>query len=88
MCKQFANTSSPTNIILIHICKFENSRTILIPIRTDVGSSSLFFFRFAGKIRSTVPLRFRKSISGHYFQNTRKFANNDFQYRKDVIYSV
>ena len=37
---------------------------------------------------STVRLRFRKSISGHHFQNTRKFANNDFQYHRDVIYTV
>ena len=31
-------------------------------------------------LRSTVRLRFRKSIAGHHFQNTRKLANNDFQY--------
>ena len=40
------------------------------------------------KVRSTVRLRFRKSISRHHFQNTRKFDNNDFQYHRDVIYSV
>ena len=40
------------------------------------------------KISSTVRLRFRKSISRHKFQNTRKFDNNDFQYYRDVIYSI
>ena len=38
-------------------------------------------------LRSTVMLRFRKSFSGHHLQNTRKFANNDFQYHRDVIYN-
>ena len=39
-------------------------------------------------VGSTVSLRFRKSIAGHHFQNTRKLANNDFQYHRDIIYSV
>ena len=39
-------------------------------------------------LKSTVRLRFRKSIAGHHFQNTRKLANNDFQYHRDIIYSV
>ena len=43
---------------------------------------------FKGNIWSTVRLRFRKSIVGHYFLNTRKLANNDFQYHRDIIYSV
>ena len=38
-------------------------------------------------IQSTVMLRFRKSISGHHLQNTRNFANNDFQYHRDVIFN-
>ena len=39
-------------------------------------------------VRSTVRLRFRKSISGHHFQTIRKLANNDFQYHREVIYST
>ena len=39
-------------------------------------------------IWSTVRLRFRKSISGHNFQNTRIYAKNDFKYHRDVIDSV
>ena len=46
----FANTSHLTNIIPIPIRKFWNSRTIPIPIRTEVGSANLFLFLFAGKI--------------------------------------
>ena len=39
-------------------------------------------------IWSTVRLRFRKSISGHHFQTIRKFANNGFQYQRDVNYNT
>ena len=39
-------------------------------------------------IRSTVMLRFRKSISGHNFQTIRKLGNTDFQYHRVVIYSI
>ena len=44
------HTSHLTNIIPIPICKFWNSQTIPIPIRTEVGSTNLFLFLFAGKI--------------------------------------
>ena len=40
------------------------------------------------QLGSTVRLRLRISISGNNFQNTRIFANNDFQYPRDVINSV
>ena len=36
-------------------------------------------------VRSTVRLRFRKSISGHHFQTIRTFANTDFQYHRGVF---
>ena len=39
-------------------------------------------------VRSTVRLRFRKSISRHHFQTIRKLANTDFQYHRGVIYSI
>ena len=39
-------------------------------------------------LRSTVRLRFRKSILRHNFQTIRKLANKDFQYHREVIYSV
>ena len=48
ICELFANTFHLTNIIPIR--KFWNSRTIPIPIRTEVGSANLFLFLFAGKI--------------------------------------
>ena len=38
-----------TNIIPIPIRKFGNSQTIPIPICTEVGSTNLFLFLFAGK---------------------------------------
>ena len=46
----FAITSHLTNIILIPICKFGNSRTIPFPICTEDDSPNLFLFLFAGKI--------------------------------------
>ena len=39
-------------------------------------------------VGSTVRLRFRKSISGHHFQTIRKLAIIDFQYHREVIYSI
>ena len=36
--------------------------------------------RNLGVLRSTVRLRFRKSISGHNFQTIGKLASNDFDY--------
>ena len=50
ICEYIANTSHQTNIIPIPICKFWNSQTIPIPICTEVGSTNLFLFLFAGKI--------------------------------------
>ena len=38
------------NIIPIPIRKFQNSQTIPIPIRTEVGSANQFLFLFMGKI--------------------------------------
>ena len=38
-------------------------------------------------LQRTVSLRFKKSISGHHFKDTRKLANNDFQHNRGVIYS-
>ena len=38
------------NIIPMPICKFWDSQTIPIPIRTEFGSTNLFLFLFAGKI--------------------------------------
>ena len=46
----FDNTSHLTNIIPIPIRMFWISRTIPIPIRTEVGFANLFLFLFAGKI--------------------------------------
>ena len=37
---------------------------------------------------SNVRLRFRKSISGHHYQTIRKFANNGFQYHREVNYNT
>ena len=40
ICELFANISHMTNIIPIPICKFWNSQTIPIPIRSEVGSTN------------------------------------------------
>ena len=40
------------------------------------------------EVRSTVRLRFRKSVSGHHFQTIRKLANTDLQYHRGVMYSI
>ena len=39
-------------------------------------------------LRSTVRLRFRKSILGHNFQTIRKLVINYFQYHREVIYII
>ena len=39
-------------------------------------------------LRSTVMLRFRKSISEHYFLTIWKWSNNDFQCHRGVIYRI
>ena len=57
-------------------------------VTVDQQSANTRLLHFWLYIGGTVTLRFRKSISRHNFQNTRKFYDNDFQYHRDVIYSV
>ena len=37
-------------------------------------------------VRSTVRLRFRKSVSEHHFHTIRKLAKNDFQYHRGFFF--
>ena len=39
-------------------------------------------------LRSTVRLRFMKSISWHHFQTIVELAKTDFQYHRGIIYSI
>ena len=61
----------------MHMCKTICTNSILL--KTDL--QHVF-------VQSTVRLRFKKSISGHCFLNTRKFDNNDYQHHRYVIVSV
>ena len=49
ICEKLLNSSHLTNIIPIPICKFLDSQTIPNPICTEVGSTNLFLFLFAGR---------------------------------------
>ena len=40
------------------------------------------------RVRSTVRLRFRKSISGHHSQTIGKLASIDFNYHTEVVNSI
>ena len=64
----FANTSHLTNFIPIPICKFWDSRTIPIPMCTEIGSTNLFLFLFVGKITIRWSLLCGKNSSREYFQ--------------------
>ena len=63
-----------TNIIPIH--RFWNSRTIPIPICTEIGSANLFLFLFAGKI--TIRWSLVNILSNIQVSNSYGFGVNVF----------
>ena len=70
------NTSHLTNIIPIPIRKFQNSRTIPIPIRTEVGFVNLFLFLFAGKITIRWSVVLKKNINTPQFARLERRAED------------
>ena len=61
---------------------------VIKTVRASLLSRFICFLVSTFLVASTVRLRFRKSISGHYFQTIRKLANNDFQYYREGFYNI
>ena len=57
-------------------------------MKLDLQLKTVILGPFVRVLRSTVRLRFRKSISGHNFQTIGKLPSIDFNYHTEVVNSI